>query len=514
MAKTIIDYLKRASVTTPENTALVCGKQYINYQKLDQLSEKIALGLESLGVTPGARIGIYMDKSVLAIASIYAILKTGSCYVPISMDSPGPRVSRILEKCAIRHVLVENQLDETEQQLFQNANVDSISITQLLETVKSEKHNLSTRPKTSETSPAAILHTSGSTGTPKGAVITHKNLSVFISWAVSAFDINADDRLLSHAPLQFDLSFFDLFAALAASATVVLATAADTANAARMVNLVNHTGITIWQSVPSALSLQVVSTSTQQQPQFMPDVRCVLFAGERMPRSTLLGIAKIFANARFYNIYGCTETNNTFMYTLPDEVTKAPNPLPIGKVLSHIQYRIVDESGVDVSPGTKGHLWVAGDTIMAGYISLDKAGTAIYSNDKCVNGFYQTQDIVSVEHNGELNFHGRLDNVIKSNGYRINLMEIEDHLWQSKKFAEVAVLCEPDELIGNRIIAILKPLPGMSCSILDLKLYCAKSLPKYAIPHRFYLSNENLPKGSTGKIDKRKVAEIWQLEIC
>ncbi len=514
MMKTMIDYLRLASEATPENTALICAEESINYQKLDELSEKIALGMSALGVVQGDNIGISMDKSISAIVSIYAILKLGCCYVPISTDSPESRVFGILKNCAIKHLLVEELVDEKRQIIFQKANVNCISSKLLVETVSINKKSSFVSPEVTGKEPAAILHTSGSTGVPKGAVITQKNLAVFISWAVSAFNLKADDCLLSHAPLQFDLSFFDIFATVAASATVVLATSADTANAARMVNLVNQTGITVWQSVPSALTLQVVSKNTRKQIQVMPNIRCVLFAGERMPRPTLLGISSLFPNARFYNIYGCTETNNSFMYSLPDKVSDAPDPLPVGKVLAHIRYRIVDQSGVDVIPGTKGHLLVAGDTIMAGYIALDNSGSPIYSDDNCVNGFYPTNDIVSLESNGEVYFHGRLDNIIKSNGYRINLMEIEDHLQQSQKIVEVAVLSEPDDLIGNRIIAIVKPKTDEPCSILDLKLFCAKTLPKYAIPHQFYLSSNALPKGNTGKIDKRQVAKMWQLAAC
>ena len=511
MTKTIIEHLKTASKTLPNNTALICAEDAVNYQELDQLSEKIALGLRALGIVQGDNIGIYMNKSITAIVSIYAILKLGCCYVPISTDSPGTRTAGIIKNCAIRHILIQDSLAEKEQCFFQEAGVNCISSSLLLETVKTNKQRPFISPQSTGKEAAAILHTSGSTGAPKGAVITQKNLSVFTAWAVSAFNLQADDRLLSHAPLQFDLSFFDIFAAVAAMATVVLATSADTANAARMVNLVTGTGVTVWQSVPSALTLQVISNKTKNSPQIMPGIRSVLFAGERMPRSTLLAIAELFPKARFYNIYGCTETNNTFLYPLPKKISDAPDPLPIGKALPHIRYRIVDNSGSDVLAGTKGHLLVAAETIMAGYIALDKNGTPACHNNMCRNAFYQTNDIVSEQSKGDIYFHGRLDNIIKSNGFRINLTEIEDHLQQSDKFVEVAVLSEPDQLIGNRIIAIVKPKAAESCSILELKLFCAETLPKYAIPHRFYLSSKALPKGNTGKIDKRRLAQIWQL---
>ena len=513
MTMFIIDNLKSACKTSPENIALVCGNKSISYQALDNLSEEIALGLKSAGVVAGDNVGIHMDKSVQAIASIYAILKLGCCYVPISPDSPEPRFMAIIKNCSIAHLLIEEQQQSVIETLLLDTGVKIFSTKQLIDFVKSDKPDPIIRAEITGQESAAILHTSGSTGVPKGAVITQQNLSVFISWSVSAFALTADDRLLSHAPLQFDLSFFDLFAASAVSATVVLTTSADTSNAARLVSLVNDSGITVWQSVPSALTLLVVSNKLQKQSLFMPNVRCVLFAGERMPRTTLLGISEIFSKAVFYNIYGCTETNNTFMYQLPSDVSKAPDPLPIGSVLTHIQHKVVDESGAEVKPGKKGQLVIAGDTVMAGYIERENTGKSIYRNDNCVDGFYQTHDIVSASNKGEVCFHGRVDNVIKSNGYRINLMEIEDQLRHSQKFVEVAVMCEPDELIGNRIIAIVKPKPSESCSILDLKLFCAKSLPKYAIPHRFYISSNALPKGNTGKIDKRQIAEMWQLAV-
>jgi acyl-coenzyme A synthetase/AMP-(fatty) acid ligase len=278
-----------------------------------------------------------------------------------------------------------------------------------------------------------------------------------------------------------------------------------------MLRLVNQSGITVWQSVPSALTLQTVSI--RQQPDPMHAVRCVLFAGERMPRQTLLRLPEVFPNARFYNIYGCTETNNSFMYLLPQDVAQAPDPLPIGKPLPHIRYRIVDESGRDVGPGQEGQLLVSGETVMAGYLVLqpnDSAGEAPYAPEDSKDGFYRTKDIVSIGEDGNLRFHGRLDAVIKTNGYRVNLMEIEDHLRRSEKLEEVALLCAPDDLIGNRIIAIVRPRAGELCSTLDLKLYCAGALPKYAIPHCFHITNEELPKGDTGKVDKCLLAQIWR----
>ncbi len=500
MKNSIVDHLHSNCMTHPDRCAVIANQARYSYAAVAKRSNKVALGLETKGVHPGERVGVYLEKSIDAIASIYGVLKAGCCYVPISPSNPALRTRYMLNNCGIQFMLTDGKLSPATESAVDGLDVQILQVNDLVSAVPENSVAFTPRQHTASDA-AAILHTSGSTGDPKGAVITHGNLSVFVSWAVAAFGLTADDRLLSHAPLQFDLSFFDLFAALAASAAVVLATPADTANAERMQRLIKQSKITIWQSVPSALTLQTVGSRGQSES--MSSVRCVLFAGERMPRPTLLALPKIFPNARLYNVYGCTETNDTFMYSVPTQVTDTPDPMPIGQVLPHIQYRIVDRAGNDVDPGKKGQLLVSGETLMARYL-----GDA--NKNMMVDGFYPTHDLVSQEQDGQLYFHGRIDSVVKTNGYRVNLTEIEDYLRKSDKFEEVTLFCVTDDLIGNRIIAVLRPKAGIACSTLDLKIYCSRGLPKYAIPHSFYITHEALPRGGTGKVDIHRVSDSWR----
>ena len=496
----ILDYLKKACLKTPDACAVIFKGKCYSYTDLDQWSDRIAWVLEDQGVVPGDRISLYLDKSFQAIACIYGVLKTGACYVPMSPADPATRTLYMLSNCNARFMLVSATLKSDLAMALKTANVASIDVNEWLQEGETSSLAYKIRSVSSDAA-AAVLHTSGSTGDPKGAVITHGNLGVFLNWTVNAFDLNRTDRLLSHAPLQFDLSFFDLFSAAAASATVVLAESNDTANAVKLAKLVNETGVTVWQSVPSALSLQSISGKDQS----MASVRHVLFAGEPMPRQTLLKLPDLFPKAQFHNIYGCTETNDTFMYTLPDTVQEAPDPLPIGRVLPHIRYRIVDLADRDVALGEQGHLLVSGATVMARYLGNN-------NENVLTDGFYRTHDLVSEGENGLLNFHGRIDSVVKTNGYRVNLAEIEDYLLRSGKFQEVALFCVKDDLIGQRIVAAIRTVAGVTCSTLDLKVYCAGGLPKYAIPHNFYITEDELPKGNTGKIDRWRISYLWQHE--
>lgn len=501
MKTSIVDHLKIACQQTPSACAVIFQGEHYSYAELDRWSDGIALELEKREVKAGDKIGLYLNKSVEALACIYAVLKIGACYVPMSPADPVSRTAYMLNNCNARFMLISGSPKPDLNSALKTSDVTQVDVNELLAVKWESTQKFTARPVFIDDA-AAVLHTSGSTGDPKGAVITHGNLAIFVDWAVNAFNLTCDDLLLSHAPLQFDLSFFDLFSSVAAGATIVLAESDDTANAQRMARLVNETGVTIWQSVPSALSLQSVSGRDES----MPSVRHVLFAGEPMPRQILLKLPALFPNARLHNVYGCTETNDTFIYSLPETVSEASDPLPIGRVLPHIRYRIVDQSDREVAMGEQGHLMVSGATVMSGY--LGNAGRAAITD-----GFYRTNDWVSEDADGLLHFHGRIDSVIKTNGYRVNLTEIEDFLSRSGKFKEVALFCVKDDLIGQRIIATLRPSPGTQCTALDLKIYCARGLPKYAIPHSFYITEDELPKGSTGKIDRRHMANLWQQNL-
>jgi L-proline---[L-prolyl-carrier protein] ligase len=120
---------------------------------------------------------------------------------------------------------------------------------------------------------------------------------------------------------------------------------------------------------------------------------------------------------------------------------------------------------------------------------------------------YRTGDIVTVGDDGNYYFQGRRDSQIKSRGYRIELGEIEAALLSHPGVREAAVLAIPDEVIGNRIRAVVAPHIAGSLGVLELQQYCASRVPKYMIPELVDLYDE-LPKTSTGKIDRVKLASV------
>jgi acyl-CoA synthetase (AMP-forming)/AMP-acid ligase II len=195
----------------------------------------------------------------------------------------------------------------------------------------------------------------------------------------------------------------------------------------------------------------------------------------------------LLPQARFYNFFGPTETNVCTWYEVPRGET-VPDPVPIGRAIRGDEARVSDD----------GELLIRGGTVMQGYWR-DPERTAAVLED----GVYRTGDLVRVDEDGVLHFLGRRDSQVKSRGYRIELGEVERVVTAHPAVSEGVVLAVPDELVTNRLRAVVVPAGELTEG--DLLRFCEERLPRYMVPSEVELRAE-LPKLSTGKVDRRSLA--------
>lgn len=514
--------LQTSANAHPERTAVVDGPRRATYGELESKSNQLARVLLDIGVQRGDRIGMYLDKSLEALVSVYGVLKAGAVYVPFDPHAPIARLAYIARNCDVAVLITGlEKADAWAELLALGAPVHTVLVVNATDDDPIDRSRLEARVLTSTelegsapTPPsvptidqdlAYILYTSGSTGDPKGVKLSHLNGLTFVNWATELVGVGKADRLSSHAPLHFDLSVFDVFAAARGGARVVLVPPEALVFPAEAAAFIAGTGITIWYSVPSALSMLVDRGGLSRGD--LSHLRVVLFAGEVFPAKYLRRLMGLLPHAFFFNLYGPTETNVCTAYQVPELPLDLTEPIPIGAAIANTEVFAVTEDGSLAGAGDVGELYVRGGGVMHGYWGdPERTNRVLVPHPFRHDGrdaVYRTGDIVRLGADGVYHLLGRMDSQIKSRGYRIELGEVEAALLAHPSVVECAVAAVPDELITNRIVAHVVAGDGVGAS--DLIRFCSDRIPRYMVPESIELT-DRLPRTSTGKVDRRTLA--------
>jgi amino acid adenylation domain-containing protein len=509
-------YLDQGAQGRLDHTAIEePGGGKINYRDLVDLTDRLRDRLVTMGVKKGDRVGIYMKKSIDAVASIFGILKTGAAHVPVDPTAPPSRNAYIHNNCAVKAVVVEKKLEPAyREELAKLGEVPPMIVidgTGGGKSLRAALEALGSAPAapTAENSAddiAYILYTSGSTGKPKGVILTHGSAIAFVDWCSEAFDPKPEDRFSNHAPFHFDISVLDLYTALKHGCTLVLVGEEIGKEPVGLAKLIADMRISIWYSAPSILGLmaQYGNLPTHDY----SNLRMILFAGEVFPVVHLRSLYKQIPHPRYFNLYGPTETNVCTYYEVPTPIPdERTEPYPIGPACSHYRGMVVDQEGKEVAFGTEGELVMAGPGVMAGYWNLPEQTAKCFLIGADGTKWYKTGDLVTEDKMTGYKYLGRRDRMVKKRGYRVELGEIEACLYKHPNVREAAVIAIQDEVEGVKVKAHLSTRDEKKISIIELKKFCGENLPMYMIPDVFAF-HPTLPKTSTDKTDYQKLKSL------
>ncbi|CAG1019589.1 L-prolyl-AMP ligase [Burkholderiaceae bacterium] len=464
----------------------------------------------------GERVALWLDKGNGYALGILAALHAGCTYVPIDGAQPAQRVGIILDDAAPAAVIADHShacallaqgLPQSVKLLMLLSDMPLPDAPAGLEVVslggRLDAAPAAELPECAAVRPdqiGAILYTSGSTGTPKGVQLSHMNLANFVRWCVQELTLSPDDRLLNLASFNFDLSTFDLFASLQAGAALYVTSERETAQVSSIADLLRAQAITVIYSVPSLFALLNRIGAWTALPHGV--LRCVVFAGEVMPKPQLQAMAAALPpSCRFYNLYGPTETNVCLYHRVGDDDLGSDGPLPIGVPISGAIVWLVDDQGRLVSgDGVIGEVWASGRCVTPGYWNRKDPKNSLNH----ARGMHATGDYGEWR-DGRLLYRGRKDRMLKLSGYRVELGEIESALARHPQIHEAAVVA--DSVSPPRLLAFYATRdPQQRLGSLELKAFCAQHLPKYMVPH-VLTQQAGLPKNANGKIDYRALRE-------
>ncbi len=479
------DLLKQSVQLYSDQIALICNEEKITYKRLFELSLDLQDSLKTIGIEKGSRVAIYSEKSITFVASIFGILNSNCAYIPIDASAPIERNKFIITDCDVSALIIQKKYID----FFENEFDILVQFEDLI-LLKNKNRNQKKSPEDL----AYILYTSGSTGNPKGVMYSHSGAMSFVNWCNSTFKLKQSDCFSSHAPFHFDLSIFDIFVCVKNASSLVIITENIARQPMLLAKQISDLKISVWYSTPTILNL--ISEYGKIEKYDFSHLKLILFAGEVYPLKQFLKLYNKLPLVSYYNLYGPTESNVCCYFKLENPKLLIEN-IPIGKACAHYESKIIESK-------TEGELLISGKALMIGYWNMESL-----TNEKILiddNGlkWYKTGDIVALDSNNDYVFKGRVDRMIKRNGYRIELDEIEKTLLKCEGIQYCAVISTQSKQNTMQIVSYIVTENKNFKSIIEMKSISMKLLPIYMIPDDFIFVN-SLPITSSNKIDYQKL---------
>ena len=507
--------VEQAVARYPERPALRDGDREWNYRQLWSESGALAAGLQTLGLVPGGRVGIWLKKSAAAAHAILATLRAGGAYVPLDPFAPAARIANLIRDCGLEILIADARLASAEELRRPGFPLRHLVLAEEscgppLAWQNLPRGEAAPRPVAGVGADLAyVLYTSGSTGQPKGVMHCHRHALNFIAWAADEVELRPADRVASVAPFHFDLSIFDLFATWSRGACLCLLDAVTARFPSAMAAWLDQERITVCYAVPSAWVRLLPCCDPRSGGARLEALRTFIFAGEVFPASPLRAWVARLPAANFYNWYGPTETNVCAAYRLPAAPAPVPEPLPIGLACPNFELRLGDEEGRPVAHDAIGYLWARGELFL-GYwgdearmaaVRRRLPGPALLPSE-----WYNTGDLARCDAAGVWYFEGRRDDLVKVRGYRVSLLEVQQTLLRAPEVRGAAVMLVGAGAGEGDLHAYVVSSAGELADAAALRAWCAHSLPHYMVPAIHFVSK--LPETATGKLDRPRLLQL------
>ncbi len=506
---TVIELLRDRVAKSPDKKALVYMDTQLSYRQLwdesDLLSEMILSDYPAISDMDEskARIALIAERGVSMIISIWAILKLGCTYVPISPSYPEERIRYILGDCDPSLIISCGLTSEKLNAFLKSQPVPVLSFEYPCVRDRSGSAAFSKAPRSVSPQTAAyMIYTSGTTGQPKGVVVEHRQLSSLLLAYDDIYQLKSDDTVLSFAAFVFDQSVWDIFHILTVGGTLCLIPEKIARDPDALSDYCLSKNVTAVSLTPAFLGLL--------DPSAFKTLRLLDVGGEAPDKDLLSAWA---CGRRVFNTYGPTETTvnaTSFLFSSDSTPSKEQRlfskKVPIGKPVPGSRVYILNGDTL-CGVGVPGELCIAGNQVTRGYFNRQELTDKVFTADPFAGGrMYRSGDLARFLPDGNIDFLGRLDEQVKIRGFRIEPGEIESVIKAIPGVKDALVLVRKndsgeDELCGYYVVNT-----DDSFSPEDIRRNLEKTLPMYMVPS-FLIPLKALPLNISGKVDRRMLPD-------
>ncbi|MCE8025285.1 malonate--CoA ligase [Billgrantia aerodenitrificans] len=475
------------------------GRRYSYRDALDA-SARLAGALKALGVAPGDRVAVQVDKSPEAILLYLACLRMGGVYLPLNtgytadeiryfLDDAEPAlfVCRPAALTEARTVAGETGCPAVET-LGTDADGSLLALAERAEAytgIEPREHD----------DLAAILYTSGTTGRSKGAMLTHRNLGSNAATLVEAWRFTAADRLIHALPIFHTHGLF-----VGCNVTLMAGSS--------MLFLPKFDADVIFEEMPHGSVMMGVPTfytrlvaDERLTPEATANMRLFVSGSAPLTAETHQAFEAKTGHA-ILERYGMTETNMNISNPYDGERRAGT----VGMPLPGVEYRITDrETHAPVPQGEIGMLEIRGPNVFIGYWRMPEKTREELLED----GFFITGDLAMADEQGYVHIVGRDKDLVISGGYNVYPKEVEQVIDELEGVVESAVIGLPHPDFGEGVTAVVVSQPGVTLGERQVLDHLEGRLAKYKQPKRVFFV-DTLPRNTMGKVQKNELRKQYQ----
>jgi fatty-acyl-CoA synthase len=536
---TIGAYFDQMAAQHADREALVVRHQAVRwtYGELKRRVDNLACGLRRAGLQPGDRVGIWSQNSAEWVLTQLATAKAGLILVTINPAYRTAELEYALNKVGCRALILAPRFKTSDYLGMLNAlapelaaarpgALDSARLTELKLVVRLGDEltpgmlnfaDLTTPASAAELDdlaqagrhlqfddPINIQFTSGTTGAPKGATLTHQNILNNGYFIADAMRLTPGDRLCIPVPLYHCFGMvIGVLAALSHGAAMVFP--GEAFDAGQVLETVAAERCTALHGVPTMFIAML------EHPDFakhdLTSLRTGMMAGAPCPVEVMKRAIEQMHMSQITIGYGMTETSPiSFQGSVDDTVERRVST--VGRILPHVEVKIVDEAGRIVPRGTKGELLTRGYSVMLGYWG-DEARTREAID---AAGWMHTGDLATLDDEGYCNIVGRAKDMVIRGGENIYPREVEEFLYQHPDVQDVQVVGTPDDRFGEELAAFILLRPGARVSPQEIRDFCRDRIAHYKIP-RHVRFVDSFPMTVSGKVQKYVLREQLAAEL-